>query len=142
MRAVLDTNVILDALQHREPFASDAERIFLLAANNRAACCITAKSATDIYYLTHRLTHSDKETRAILNKLFSLFEVIDTAGIDCRRALPSAVSDYEDAVLTESAARIEADCVVTRNIKDFIKAPLPIMTPSDFIRAVEETEMK
>ena len=89
MRALIDTCVIIDALQNREPFAEDAQKIFLAVANKRFSGCITAKSSTDIYYLIHRLTHSDKETRKILSKLFTLFEVLDSAGIDCRKALSS-----------------------------------------------------
>ena len=95
--------------------------------------CITAKASTDIYYLMHRHTHSDKASREVLNKLFSLFEVADTAGIDCRRAIPSPVSDFEDAVMIETAARTEVDCIVTRNEQDFVKSTVPVLLPKDFL---------
>lgn len=49
---------------------------------------ITAKAETDIYYLTHRLTYSDIETRKILSKLYTLFNLLDTASLDCRKAIP------------------------------------------------------
>ena len=35
MRALIDTCVIIDALQNREPFAEDAQKIFLAVANKR-----------------------------------------------------------------------------------------------------------
>ena len=35
MRAVIDTCVIVDALQSREPFCKDAQSIFLLCANRQ-----------------------------------------------------------------------------------------------------------
>ena len=60
MRALLDTCIIIDALQSREPFSNDAQTIFLLAANQQFVGCITAKSSTDVYYLMHRYTHNDK----------------------------------------------------------------------------------
>lgn len=81
----------------------------------------------------HRYTHNDKASREVLNKLFTLFEVADTAGIDCRRAIPSPVSDFEDAVMIETAARTEVDCIVTRNIQDFVKSTVPVLTPKDFL---------
>lgn len=81
----------------------------------------------------HRHTHSDKASREVLNKLFSLFEVADTAGIDCRRAIPSPVSDFEDAVMIETAARTEVDCIVTRNEHDFVKSTVPVLSPKDFL---------
>ena len=133
MRALLDTCVIIDAMQNREPFCKDAQELFLAAANNLFVGCITAKASTDIYYLMHRHTHSDKASREVLNKLFSLFEVADTAGIDCRRAIPSPVSDFEDAVMIETAARTEVDCIVTRNEQDFVKSTVPVLSPKGFL---------
>ena len=99
---------------------------------------MTAKASTDIYYLTHKYTHSDKESRRILNTLFGLFELLDTTGLDCRKAVSSEVSDFEDAVMVESAVRAEVDCIVTRNLKDFEKSPIPVYTPSDFLDLIKE----
>ena len=138
MRAIIDTCVILDALQNRAPFEKDAQTVFLLAANEQFIGCITAKSVTDIYYLTHKLTHSDKETRLILNKLFSLFEVVDTAGVDCLHALPSPVSDFEDAVMVETAKRVEADCIITRNTGDYKASSVKIFSPKEFTQKLQD----
>lgn len=136
MRALLDTCIIIDALQNREPFSADAQTIFLFAANNNFDGCITAKSSTDIYYLMHRYTHNDKNSRTVLNKLFTLFEVLDTAGTDCRHAIPSPITDYEDAVMIETAARSEVDCIVTRNLHDYAKSSVTIFTPQEFISKI------
>ncbi len=133
MRALIDTCVIIDALQSREGFEKDAQNIFLAAANNAFLGYITAKSATDIYYLMHRYTHSDKTSRETLNKLFTLFDVLDTSGIDCRKAIPSPVSDFEDAVMIETALRSEVDRIVTRNTEDFAKSPVPVLSPHAFL---------
>ena len=133
MRALIDTCIIIDALQDRKPFNSDAQKIFLAVANKHLTGCIAAKSSTDIYYLTHRATHSDKETRKILTKLFLLFEVLDPAGIDCRKAISSSVSDYEDAVMIETAIHSDVDCIVTRNIKDYTQSPVKVYRPSELL---------
>ena len=138
MRALLDTCIIIDVLQNREPFSEDAQNIFILAANNQFTGCITAKSTTDIYYITHRYTHNDKQSRDVLNKLFTLFEVLDTAGVDCRKAIPSQVSDYEDAVMIESAIRYGLDCIVTRNTNDYAKSPVKVYTPKEFIEKIND----
>lgn len=139
MRAILDTCVIMDAIQNREPFAKDAKTIFRAAASNWFTGCITAKSSTDIYYLTHRCTHSDKDTRAILTKLYILFDVLDTTGMDVRRAISSNVSDYEDAVMIETAIREDVDCIVTRNAKDYTASSIPVYSPSDFLKLLNRT---
>ena len=141
MRVLIDTCVIIDALQNREPFSQKAQEIFLLAANRRIDAFITAKSVTDIYYLIHRTTHSDKDTRNVLSRLFVLFNLADTAGTDCKYALSSDVSDYEDAVMIETASRTQMDAIVTRNTKDYSKSAVPVLTPEELIqKAIEESE--
>ena len=137
MRALLDTCIVIDALQSREPFCKSAQTIFISAASNQFIGCITAKAATDIYYLMHHYTHNDKASRTVLSKLFTIFDVLDTAGMDCRRAIPSAISDYEDAVMVETAVRAEADCIVTRNQRDYQKSEIPVYTPEDFLKKLE-----
>ena len=137
MRTLIDTCVIIDALQSREGFEKEAQNIFLAAANNAFLGYITAKAVTDIYYLMHRYTHSDKTSRETLNKLFTLFDVLDTSGIDCRKAVPSPVSDFEDAVMIETALRSEVDCIVTRNTEDFAKSPVPVLSPKEFLHKLQ-----
>lgn len=133
MRALIDTCVIIDALQNREPFSEEAKQIFLAVANKQTVGYISAKSVLDIYYLTHRLTHSDDETRKILKILFALFDILDTTELDIRQALSSGISDYEDAVMCETAKRCDIDCIVTRNQKDYAKSEIKVYSPKEFI---------
>ena len=140
MRAVIDTCVIADALQSREPFCKDAQSIFLLCANRQFEGFLTAKAITDIYYLTRRQTHSDKEARDILAKLCALFGLLDTAAPDIRKAISAEISDFEDAVMFETAVRSGADCIVTRNTKDYSKAPIPVYAPEGFVALLTENE--
>ena len=133
MNVLIDTCIIIDALQSREPFNKDAEAVFLSVANRRCVGFLTANSVMDIYYLMHRALHSAEETRKALGVLFGLFELLDTCGIDCRKALTSGISDYEDAVMVEAAARAEIDCIVTRNLKDYVGAPMPVYSPAQLV---------
>ncbi len=104
MKALADTCVILDVLQKREPFWEE-----------------------------QRITHSDTETGKIMKKVFLLFPVLNTTGLDCQRALISETADYEDAIMVETALRENADCIITRNISDYKFSPVPVYTPSDFL---------
>ena len=45
--------------------------------------------------------------------------------------LSSDWKDYEDATQYATALKIEADCIVTRNKKDFSKSSLPVYTPGE-----------
>ena len=73
------------------------------------------------------------QTRDVILKLLELFKLADTAADDCINALASEVSDYEDAVMIESAVRIEADYIMTRNINDYKKSPVPVILPEEFL---------
>lgn len=136
MITLLDTCVIVDAIQEREPFAPMAQLIFKWCAQDKMIGCVTAKSLTDIYYLVRKCTHSDTDTRIVLQKLINLFAVLDTKGIDCRKAILSETSDYEDAVMIETAKRSAVDCIVTRNIKDFKDSEIPVYDPDTFCKVI------
>ncbi|MCD8153144.1 MAG: PIN domain-containing protein [Clostridiales bacterium] len=138
MKALIDTCVVIDFLQRREPFDKDAVQIMRLAAMNQFTGCITAKSATDIYYLNHRATHSDKESRTKLNQLLAIIGLLDTSAEDIFHAISSDTSDFEDAVMIETACRSGMDCIVTRNQKDYEKSPVTVYSPAEFLHLLEE----
>lgn len=142
MRVLIDTCVIMDAVQSREPFAQDAQSILLAAANQQIMGCVTAKEMTDIYYLTHRCTHDREATKTLMGRLGVLLVILDTTQSDIRRALSSDLSDFEDAVMVETALREEMDCIVTRNLPDFARSPLPVYSPCDFLLKLEQIEQR
>lgn len=51
MRALIDTCIVIDLLQKREPFFVDAHKVFLSLANRQYEGYISAKSVADIHYL-------------------------------------------------------------------------------------------
>jgi len=53
---------------------------------------------------------------------------------DCKKAFFSETSDYEDAVMIETAKRIKADVIVTRNLRDYKETAIPVMEPERFLR--------
>ena len=142
MRVLLDTCVVVDFLQRREPFCDDAYAVFLAAANRRFDGFVTAKSLTDIYYLTHRFTHDDKKTRKVLSTLLIPLDLLDTTGLDCQKAISSEISDFEDAVMAETAIRTGMDSIVTRNVRDYAKSPVLACTPAELLTMLESNEEK
>lgn len=102
-------------------FPEDAQSILILSANLKFDAYLTAKAITDIYYLTHRLTHSEEKTRDVLTMLCLLFHLLDTTSLDMQKAVSSEIPDFEDAVKIETAVRTKKDCIVTRNISDYKK---------------------
>ena len=135
-RAMIDTCVIIDALQKREPFWKAAEKIFIGAAKDEFMGIITAEAVTDIYYLHHRCTHDAVRTKEVLNGLLEIFSLSDTVAADCKKALISDMADFEDAVMVETAKRISADCIVTRNLRDYKNSAIPVLSPEEFLTSM------
>ena len=137
MRALLDTNVIVDVLQRREPWFSDGQKIFYAIANKKIIGCITAKEAADIYFFSRKQftgqKNVDAKARQVMTKLFALFELVDTLGIDCQNAIAIENNDYEDAIMIESAARAGLDCIITRNLNHFKTDAIPVYSPAEFV---------
>lgn len=138
MKALIDTCVIVDVLQKREPFYKAAMDIVLAISNRRCLGVLTAKSVTDVYYILRRSLHNEEEVRKLLRILFTLFDVEDTFSTDCQLALGSPMKDYEDAIMVQTAVRIGADCIVTRNLKDYRLSALPVYAPEEFLEKLNE----
>ncbi len=134
MKVLLDTCIIIDFLQRREPFFNSAYAILRHAAMEDFDGFITAKYDADIHYLTHKCTHSEEESRTKLNKLLAVVGVFDTTAEDIFHSLSSEISDFEDAIMVETGLRCVADCIVTRNTKDYLKSRLTVYTPEQLLR--------
>ena len=144
MKALIDTNVIVDVLQAREPWRAQGQEIFLAAANRRITACITAKEAADLYYFSRKQFSGrervDEKARDVLAKLYALFDVLDTLAEDCRNALGISNGDYEDAMMIAAAVRCGADCIVTRNMAHFAASPVPVYSPGEFLAAISSPD--
>ena len=134
MKALIDTCVIVDILQKREPFYQADMEILLSVSNRRCTGFLTAKSITDIYYILRRSIHNEEEVRRLVRILFTLLEVKDTFSADCELALDSPMTDYEDAIMVQTA------CIVTRNLKDYKLSSLPVFSPEQFLSELGKEE--
>ena len=82
MNVLIDTCIIIDALQSREPFNKDAEAVFLSVANRRCVGFLTANSVTDIYYLMHKALHSSEKTKKVLGVLAEWLSALQSINDD------------------------------------------------------------
>ena len=141
MKVLIDTCVIVDILQKREPFYQVAMEILLAISNRKCTGVLTAKSITDIYYILRRSIHNEEEVRRLVRILFTLFEVEDTFSTDCEFALDSPIKDCENAIMVQTASRIGADCIVTRSLKDYKLSSFPVFSPEQFLTKLAEEKI-
>ena len=133
MRILIDTNVILDILQKREPFFADSYRALRKAIESDTECLISASAATDIFYMLRKTLGSAQQAKDQIEQLAQLVSFADVQGMDIHTALMRAMPDFEDAVMDAVAERNEASYILTRNIKDFAGSVVPAILPADFL---------
>ena len=132
MKTILDTNVVLDVLLDRKPFVDPASRIFALAEQSTIEGFLCATTVTTVNYLL-RDSLSAANARETLRTLLNLFEVAVVNRAVIESALRSQIADFEDAVIEESGRVAGAECIVSRNTKDFRRASLKVFDPVEFL---------
>jgi predicted nucleic acid-binding protein len=132
VKVALDTNVVLDMLLRREPFAPSALAIFSLVERSQIEASLCATTLTTIDYLLSK-SMPVKKSRNIIANLLELFDVCPVNRAVLQSATLSGITDFEDAVLHESARLSSCQAIVTRNGKDFKKATLTILDPAEFL---------
>jgi len=130
MRLLVDTNVLLDILLHREGFYEEAQEFFLRCHKKRNEVIITAMSLRDIGYIVARKTHSAEDGRRAIASAYRLVtKVVGVMTDDAINALFDRPGDYEDGLMMEAAKRSMADAIITRNEKDFGSSRIPVYSP-------------
>lgn len=131
---LLDTNVVVDMLLKREPFANDALEIFQLLESGDVKASVCATTVTTVDYLAAKFV-GGAQARTLIRFLMSLCDVADVNKRILLAALESPTSDFEDAVIAESAKASGIPTIITRNGKDFKGCGLNVYSPSEYLAA-------
>lgn len=130
MRVLIDTNVVLDFLQEREPFVENAARLFERIDAGEIEGFIAATTITNIYYIVRRAAGRAVAQDAITQVLSDLN--ICTVDLEVlEQALALNFEDFEDAVQYACAVVYSADAIVTRDAAGFVNAEIPVVLPED-----------
>ncbi len=133
MRVLVDTNVILDVLCDRKDFVADSLRVFQCCEAGRLDGYISALSIPNIVYIMRRELERDR-IKEVLLTLTAIFSIVELREGDLLKAAELPVADYEDAIQSVGASRIQADYIVIRNVRDFTNSPTPAITPVDLLK--------
>ena len=136
MKVLFDTNIILDVLLDRKPFSEHASYLMSRVERSEINGFLCATTVTTIHYLLSKYLDKEKAIDSI-NSIMALFEIASVNRIVIDNALKSKFSDFEDAVLHESARHAGAEYIITRDIKDFKKSKIPAYTAIEFLSMLE-----
>ena len=132
IKTFIDTNIFLDILCKREKFVDDALSIFDMAVDNQIELLISDLSIANIKYITRKEIPVDK-FYDLIQTFRPIFTIVplETDVID--KALDLRANDFEDALQYFSAVQANADCLVTRNIKDYGFAKMEVLNSQTFL---------
>lgn len=148
-KLLLDTNILVDYLNVREPHYASARLLMLTGYAEEFELWISSSQVTDLVYILSeggRQSMLD-ETMERLQKLRTFVNVFAVSDREIDLMLAAHWKDPEDYLLVEVALALKADAIITRNQKDFPKNLVPVMDCEEFFaqlkreRGVDYAEM-
>ena len=136
MKVFLDTNVLLDAIVKRNipHLTEDATMILSLGEERVVDLYMSVLSVPTIAYVLRNMSASAK--KGVIRNISSVVRILPSLAGHVVAMLEGNTDDIEDALQIQSALECPCDLILTRNVKDFASSPLPVLSPSDFLRRV------
>lgn len=137
---MLDTNIVIDYLNERDPFYLRARLLMIGGRVGEFDLWLGSSQMTDLIYI---LSEGGKpallpRTLERLRGLRTFVNVYPASESDIDQMLATSWRDPEDALLFQAALRVKADYLVTRNAEDFESSLVRIVDCDGFFDALRE----
>ncbi|MFI5162524.1 MAG: PIN domain-containing protein [Sphingobacteriales bacterium] len=133
-RVFIDSDIILDALLKRPGFELPAINLLALAAQSGISAATSSIAFMNVHYFLDKFERPNKIV--LLKNLRSFINIIEIGKDEIDLTLNSNFTDFEDAVQYFAAISAKADVIVTRNIKDYKQANIPVLTAEQFLKTL------
>lgn len=131
---LIDTEVILDFFFDREPFAEFATEVLNRCEEKKINGYTTAVIICNVYYLLRKTANHQLVIEKI-KQLLNIIEITEMNKAVVVEALNSEFKDFEDALQNFTAVQNgKINIVLTRNVKDFKKSALDVMTSETYLK--------
>ncbi len=127
---LLDTNVLIDAAIDRHPYAESASALLDKLMRRESHAFMAWHTVATLYYIVAP-SRGGPSTRDFILALLRFVQVAPTSTEAVRYAASLPMPDFEDAMQAAAARACGARHIVTRNIKDFERSPIPAITPQE-----------
>lgn len=131
MKVYLDTNILVDFVCKRAPFDEGAKCVFALGSIGQIDIVISSLSVVNAIYIGRKYDLPVVKQR--IKSILPFISVYDLQADVVIKALDAEWKDYEDSVQSMSAVDSSADCILTRNKKDFQKSSIPVLSIEEFM---------
>lgn len=133
-KVFLDSDIILDALLKRPGFNLLAMNIINLAYELRFKIVTSSVVFVNVHYFLDKYDRANKFQ--LLTRLRSIISIIEVGEAVIDLALKSGINDFEDAIQYYAAMSANVNVIITRNIKDYKKSTIPVLTAEQFLRTL------
>lgn len=138
MKAMIDTNIIIDVLTEREPYFQESHKVLSLCENRKIIGYVTASTITDIFYVVRKYTHNTDIAYQCLGNLLDIVKVLPVTNDNVVVAFIAKAKDFEDRLLAECAMANSCAYIITRNTNDFSDFGVPLLTPKEAIEKFDK----
>lgn len=127
---LLDTDVLVDVALDRPPHADAASDLLDRIEHGSLSACIAWHSVSNFYYLVAP-TGSAVSARDFIAELTRFVEIAATDTAALRYASELPLPYFEDAMQVAAARACGATQIVTRNVGDYERSPIPAVSPQE-----------
>jgi predicted nucleic acid-binding protein len=135
MKLLIDANIVFDVLLKQEPYWADSSAVWKLCETEQMEGYISTLTFANLVYVM-RKELEPAQIEDILTRLKLIFRFADFSAADMTKAAEMAWNDFEDAVQSATAERIQADFIITRNVRDFRQSKVVAFTPSELLARI------
>lgn len=129
----VDTDIVLDLLGNRKPFYRHAAELFSIADRSELTIFVSSLSFSNLNYILSK-QYSSNQARKVLMKFKTLVTMLSVSDKVVELALLSDFKDFEDALQYYTALENGVTLLLTRNLKDYKTAGIPIMTAEQYLK--------
>ena len=140
-KALLDTNILLDAVMSERPDWEYATMLLDEIAYGELEGVIAATSLKDAYFVLTKYAGEDA-ARDFVNAALDAFEVVEVSDSICRIAARSNEPDFEDGIIRACAEQANVDFIISRDERAFLKSRIKRLDAHDYVELFcEATEI-
>ena len=138
MKALFDTNIVLDVALDRPQLAASSRAALTWGFEHPGRACLAWHSVATLAYFLGRHGRP-AAVRPLVGELVVRLDIAGGSDRELLRAIELPMTDFEDPMIAALAESAGATHIVTRNTADFRRSPVKAVTPEDFVRLVAKT---
>jgi len=129
----IDSDILLDLFFDRRPYSIFAAKLFDINLRENFSLHTSALVTANLYYIISRQKDKNSANKC-LSILLKYIHVLPLELDDIEYGLTNEFDDFEDAIQYHIAYKNHCTKILTRNLKDYKHAKIPVLTAEHFFK--------